>query len=270
MLGLGVMGGSLARALAALVDPPHVIGWSPSAAEREAAVRAGAVAEAPGAWQEAAADADLVVLAAPLRASSDLLAEVAAVTSDETTITDVASLKAPLARTAEEAGVSARWVGSHPMAGSERSGFEASRPDLYEGARVWTVASPEASTRVGRVHTLWTAVGGRPEAIGAEEHDRLMARASHLPQLASNALASVLAEVGVSPAQLGPGGRDATRLAGSDPGLWRDLFEHASPELAERLHALADAAERIAMLLERGDLEGLEELMRSTRAWRQS
>lgn len=270
MLGLGVMGGSLARALAALADPPHVTGWSPSAAERKAALEAGALAEAPSGWHEAAAGADLVVLAAPLRASCALLTEVAAVTSAETTLSDVASLKAPLARAAAEAGVSDRWVGSHPMAGSERSGFEASRGDLYQGARVWTVAAPGAAARSGRVHSLWRSVGARPEAIEAEAHDMLMARASHLPQLASNALAAVMANAGIVPEQLGPGGRDATRLAASGPGLWRDLFEHASPELAEGLHALAREAERIAALLEAGDLDGLEELMRSTRAWRQS
>ena len=270
MLGLGVMGGSLARALADLDDPPHVTGWSPSAAEREAALAAGAVADAPSGWHEAAAGADLVVLAAPLRASCALLVEVAAVTPAETTLSDVASLKVPLARAAAQAGVSDRWVGSHPMAGSERSGFEASRPDLYQGARVWTVAAPGAEERALRVHALWRTVGARPEATDAEAHDALMARASHLPQLASNALAAVMANAGIEPAQLGPGGRDATRLAASGPGLWRDLFEHASPELAEGLHALSRAAEHIAGLLEAGDLDGLEELMRSTRAWRQS
>jgi prephenate dehydrogenase len=270
VLGLGVMGGSLARALAALDDPPHVTGWSPRAAEREAALEAGAVAEAPSGWHEAAAEADLVVLAAPLRASCALLVDVAAVTSRETTLSDVASLKAPLVRAAAEAGVSDRWVGSHPMAGSERSGFEAARGDLYEGARVWTVAAPEADDRVGRVHALWRSVGAIPEAIDAEAHDTLMARASHLPQLASNALAAVLESAGIVPAQLGPGGRDATRLAASGPALWRDLFEHASPELAEGLHALARVAEHIAGLLEAGDLDGLEELMRATRAWRRS
>jgi prephenate dehydrogenase len=270
ILGLGVMGGSLARALAGLDDPPHVLGWSPNASERDAALEAGAVAEAPAGWHEAVAAAELVVLAAPLRACCDLLAGVAAVTPAVTTLSDVASLKAPLARAAAEAGVSDRWVGCHPMAGSERSGFEASRRDLYHGARVWTVASPAASSRADRVHALWRSVGARPEAIDAGAHDTLMARASHLPQLASNALASVLARAGVAPEQLGPGGRDATRLAGSDAGLWRDLFEHAAPELAHGLYALAGAAERIARLLDEGDLDGLEELMRSTRAWRQS
>jgi len=156
------------------------------------------------------------------------------------------------------------------MAGSERSGFAASRPDLYRSARVWTVASPSAATNVSRVHDLWRTVGARPAEIDAAQHDTLMARASHLPQLASNALAAVMAEAGVRPAELGPGGLDATRLAGSGPGLWRDLFEHASPELIQGLHQLADAAERIAGLLDRGDLEGLEELMRATQAWRAS
>jgi prephenate dehydrogenase len=270
ILGLGVMGGSLARALAELDVRPHVVGWSPSGAERVAAVEAGVVAEAPAEWHEAVEAVDLIVLAAPLRACCDLLVEVAAVTGADATLSDVASLKAPLARVAAEAGVTDRWVGCHPMAGSEQSGFEASRPDLFRGARVWTVASAGASRRAERVHALWRSVGARPEAIDAGVHDTLMARASHLPQLASNALASVLAEAGVALEHLGPGGRDATRLAGSDAGLWRDLFEHAAPELASGLHALAGAAERIARLLDEGDLDGLEELMRSTRAWRRS
>jgi prephenate dehydrogenase len=268
VLGLGVMGGSLARALSALGSRPRVTGWSPSEAERRAAVEAGVLAAAPRAWSDAVAEVDLVVLAAPLRACCDLVPQVAAAAPSTATRSDLASLKTPLARAAAEAGVADRWVGCHPMAGSEQSGFGASHQDLYAGARVWTVASAEASSRVRRVHALWQAVGARPQAIGAATHDSLMARASHLPQLASNALATVLAAAGLVPEDLGPGGRDATRLAASGPGLWRDLFEHASPELAQGLHALAAAAERIADLLDEGDLDALEELMRATRAWR--
>jgi prephenate dehydrogenase len=264
------MGGSLARALARLDDPPHVSGWSPSESERDAALAEGAVAEAPAGWTEPVSGADLVVLAAPLRACCDLLPVVAALAQPTATLTDVASLKAPLARAAEDAGLTARWVGSHPMAGSELSGFEASHADLYQDARVWTVSSPAAGARVQRLHGLWRAVGARPESIDAESHDALMARASHLPQLASNALASVLAGAGVTLEQLGPGGRDATRLAASGPALWRDLFEHASPELAQGLRSLADTAEAIARLIDEGDLDGLERLMRATRAWRGS
>jgi prephenate dehydrogenase len=187
VLGLGVMGGSLARALQELAGATDVVAWSPDPAERVDAVEAGAVDKAPGTWQEAVLGVDLVVLAAPLAACCDLLPAVAAATPEAVTLTDVASLKVPLERAAGAAGVTHRWVGCHPMAGSERSGFAASRAGLYRDARVWVAASPEAAGRVERVHDLWRAVGARPQEIDAERHDALMARASHLPQLASNA-----------------------------------------------------------------------------------
>jgi prephenate dehydrogenase len=267
VLGLGAMGGSLARALSALPEPPRVTGWSPQESERTAALEAGAVVAAPERWEDAVADAELVVLAAPLEASRRLVAELAGTTTAETTLSDVASLKAPLARAATDAGVEARWVGSHPMAGTAESGFQASRPGLYVGATVWTVAHPSAEERVPPLHTLWRALGARPAAIDAESHDRLMALASHLPQLVANALASVLDEHGVKPDRLGPGGRDMTRLAASGSELWRDILGHASAELTGGLRELAASVERIAGLLERGDLDEVERLMTATRGW---
>jgi len=268
ILGLGAMGGSLARALSFLESAPTVVGWSPLQEERAAAVDAGAVASAPPEWQDAVAGAELVVVAVPLKASCELVAGLAGATSPEVTLTDVASLKVPLARAVAEADAEDRWVGSHPMSGTEKSGFAASRGDLYQGARVWTVAHPAASPRVTGLHELWSSLGARPASIGAEEHDRLMAMASHLPQLVANALAGVLARHDVGPDGLGPGGADMTRLAASSPELWRDIFEHASPELAVGLRTLADTSRWIADLLEDGDLEGIERPMRDTREWR--
>lgn len=270
ILGLGVMGGSLARALMELADKPRVTGWSPNVEERKDALAAGAVDAAPEAWEEAVRDAELVVLAAPLGASCALLARVAEAAPAAGTLSDVASLKAPLARAAAAAGATARWVGCHPMAGSEASGFSASRPGLYREARVWMVAAEEARPRIARVRALWRSVGARPEEIDAEGHDRLMALASHLPQLASNALATVLAEADVRPDQLGPGGRDTTRLAGSSADLWKDLLGYASPDLARGLRDLAATADRMADLLDRRDIEAIAEIMRATRTWRES
>ena len=154
------------------------------------------------------------------------------------------------------------------MAGSEASGFAASTPELYRGARVWTVASPPAKERVARVHALWRSVGARPAEIDAEEHDRLMAVASHLPQLAANALAGVMMEAGIRPEQLGPGGLDATRLAASSPELWKDLLEHASPDLIRGLRGLSEAAYSLADMLEERNAEGVANMMRATREWR--
>jgi prephenate dehydrogenase len=269
ILGLGAMGGSLARALSGLEARPRIVGWSPVGAERDAAANTNAVDAAPSAWREAVAGADLVVVAAPLAASCELIEALAAVTPAETTLTDVASLKVPVARVAAEVGVQDRWVGAHPMTGSEGSGFAASRSDLYQGARVWTVAHASAKPRVERVSTFWRSVGARPTLIAAEDHDRLMALASHLPQLTSNALASVLSRFDVTPEELGPGGSDMTRLAGSNSAMWRDIFDHASPELLRGLDALAGATARIADLLRRGDLEAITRLMDRTREWSQ-
>jgi len=261
------MGGSLARALAELEARPSVVGWSPSAEERDAALKAGALQDAPSGWREAVTDAELVVLATPLRVSCQLIQELASVASSDATLSDVASLKGPVARAAAAAGVTDRWVGSHPMAGSEKSGFGASTAGLFRGARVWTVAEESAASRVSSVHAFWRSVGARPAEIGSDEHDRLIAMASHLPQLTANALARVLADADISVEQLGPGGRDMTRLAASSADMWRDLLEFSSPELVQGLRALAEASERIADLLERGGLETLEEIMRLTEAW---
>lgn len=270
ILGLGVMGGSLARALMEPADKPRVLGWAPTPEEREAALAACAVDVAPETWEEAVQEADLVVLAAPLAASCAMLPRVAAVAPAEATLSDVASLKAPLARAAAAAGATARWVGCHPMAGSEASGFAASRPGLYRDARVWTVAAASARPRLARVHALWQGLGARPAEIDADVHDRLMALASHLPQLASNALATVLRDAGVRTDQLGPGGRDTTRLAGSSEDLWRDLLGYSSPDLARGLRDLAAQADQMADLLDRRDIGAIADIMRSTRRWRES
>jgi prephenate dehydrogenase len=227
------------------------------------------VEAAPASRREAIAGAELLVLAAPLRASCELLEELAAEAPPAATLSDVASLKAPLVRVAAQAGAESRWVGCHPMAGSEASGFGASTASLYHGARVWTVASGAAKERVPRVHALWRSIGARPAEIDAEEHDRLMSVASHLPQLAANALATVMMDAGIRPDQLGPGGRDATRLAASSAELWKDLLEHASPDLVRGLRELSGVAVRIADMLDAGDVDGVADLMRSTKAWRQ-
>jgi len=114
---------------------------------------------------------------------------------------------------------------------------------------------------------LWEALEARPASIDAGDHDRLMAVASHLPQLVSNVLANVMAQRDVSPDQLGPGGTDMTRLSASGSEIWRDMLEHASPELTGGLRALADEARHVADLLEAGDLDSIEELMKRTKIW---
>ena len=155
------------------------------------------------------------------------------------------------------------------MAGSHESGFWASRADLFTGARVWIVGDEVADDlHVTRVSRLWTSLGATPTPIGAEEHDRLMARVSHVPQLVANALAAVLADAGISATELGPGARDMTRLASSSAEVWGDLLRHATPEVPETLRSVAETLERLAQLVEDHDAVALDRVMRETRSWR--
>lgn len=267
VLGLGLMGGSLARGVSSLELADRVTGWSPRSTERDAALTARAVTLAAADWREAVADADVVVLAIPLDPAVELLDALGEATPKRATLTDVVSLKAPLEAAARRAGLADRWVGCHPMTGGESSGFWASRADLYRGARVWTVPGGASAEHLRRVERLWRGLGAETDVIDADEHDRLMALASHLPQLVSNALAGVLGEKEIDVDELGPGGRDMTRLAASSPDVWLDLLARSSPELVDGLRAMGRELTRMADLVETLDLAALQALMRRTRIW---
>lgn len=267
VIGLGVMGGSLVRALARR-GGRELRGWSPSAREREAALAAGVVGSAPASWQEAVSGADIVVLAAPLEATCELMGEVGRVMPTDATVSDVAGLKGPVASAAIEAGLARRWVGAHPMAGSEASGFGASSQRLYRGARVWMADAGAEPERREAIERLWRAAGASPKRIEIGRHDRLMVTVSHLPQLASNALAATLEELGVGAEDLGTGGREMTRLAGSDPEMWSEILAHAPGDLPDSLRLLASTLERIADHAREGGMRELTKTMRKTRAWR--
>lgn len=268
ILGLGLMGGSMARAMSSLSLSGRITGWSPKSTERDAALTAGAVHFAAAAWQDAVADADVVVVAVPLNATCQLLSDLTDFMPADAVVTDVASLKRPVEEAARDAGLLHRWVGSHPMAGAESSGFWASRDALFEGATVWLTAEAADQTHVTSVRRLWGALGAETRDIGSVEHDRLMAWVSHLPQLTANLLADALDRGGIEEAQLGPGGKGMTRLAGSNPGMWRDLLEASGPELGPALRDLGRSAIRLAQELEEGDAETAARLMHRTRTWR--
>ena len=268
IIGLGVMGGSLARALRALPDPPHVTGFSPHHAERDLAVASGALDEAVERAELAAACADLVVYALPLAAILDLQARHQSVWRPGAVVSDLSSLKLPVAGQARALGFGARCVSAHPMVGGEGSGFGASRDGLFEGATVWLSTAGEIGLDTKtRVERFWSLLGARPTWVDAATHDAHMVRVSHLPQMLANALALHLESHGLTRSELGSGGRDMTRLAGSSPTMWRDLLEHSAPELANALREMGTHMDAIAALLDAHDLDGVVRLMRHTQSW---
>ena len=268
VVGLGLIGGSLVRALARLPVPPRVLGASPDAGDREGAERqAGVVAVADAA--EVVGEADVVVYATPMHVMLDLLPVHAGRFREDALVTDVAGLKRPVLDAARRAGLAGRFLGSHPMAGGAATGFDGGRPDLFRGAQVWLCADPPPDpSRSTRLEAFWRALGASPEWAEPDVHDRLMVRVSHLPQLVSNVLASALESAGVAPADLGPGGRDMTRLAASSPSAWADLIEHRAADAAKLLRELGVQVGELAARLEAGDVEAVSELMARTRAWR--
>ena len=263
----------MARGLSALRDVPggpgiRILGCSADPDHARAAVSAGVVDEAVTDEETLAGRADLLVYAVPLDVLVRLLPEHAHRWRPGAVVTDVASLKVPVARALRGVMGEERFVGSHPMAGSEQSGFRGARADLYRGARVWICPSEASHPRaVEEVAAVWAALGGVPMRTEAPDHDALMARASHLPQVVANALAALLAREGLVREDLGPGGRDMTRLAASSSEMWLPLLARSGPEVAELLRALAAGLEEVARSLEEGDLDAMEALMVATRGW---
>ena len=252
IVGLGLMGGSVARGLKEGPTPPRIHASSLERKDLDAALADGIVDRVFDEASGVVGGADVLVFATPLDATLTLLEALGDRIPSETVVTDVVSLKAPVARKAREVGLADRWVGGHPMAGSEQSGFGAARADLFRGAPVFLVRGEARHDAVEAVEALWVALGAEVRWMEPGEHDRLMIWASHLPQLVSNALASSLSRAGVTLDDLGPGGRDMTRLAASAPDLWKGLLEAGGERETEALSAVIEELEALADLRSAG------------------
>ena len=268
VVGLGLMGGSLARALKALPDPPRIVALERDPVQAALALDAGVVDRFEPEGAGLLGEADVVVYATPLTASLELLAEHHGHWDERALITDLVGLKVPLLHLAERKGFQDRYVGGHPLCGAEGSGFREAREGLFRDARVFLCGHPDVDeARRRRAEGFWRLVGGRPEWVDAEEHDRRMAWVSHLPQLVANALAGALDAAGWKARDLGPGGRDMTRLAGSSPQVWKELLATSAPQTGAGLTSVSRALNVLADLLARRDMDRIAEFMERTRAW---
>jgi len=266
VLGLGLIGGSLARDLALLGW--RVLGHDLDTDTVASALAEGVLAAALGPGLEGIEDAAVVVIAAPITAIPSILAAVVGRTGPDTLVTDVGSTKRTTLEAALAAGIGARFVGGHPLAGDHRAGWRASRSGLFEDARVFLCpCQGTAQPMIERADALWRSVGGVPRLLDGEAHDRLLAWVSHLPQATSSAMAVALGEAGIGPGELGPGGRDMLRLAGSGAELWTDIaldnaraLSAACAELEARLAALRKA-------LETEDRSSVSAFFHTARSW---
>lgn len=269
IVGLGLMGGSLARALRVEDPDVRILGVDPNSVTGTRALSEGTIDRFDPEGDTLVADADVVVYAAPLRATLAMMGEHASRIGSEALVTDLVSLKGPILNRARELGLGDRTVGAHPLCGSEASGFGASDPDLFRDARIYLCGDEGVpDDLVRRAVEFWRRSGGKTERIGADEHDRRMAWVSHLPQLVANALAGALHAAGYEPADLGPGARDMTRLAASSPAMWQDLLAVSAPVTGTGLTSVTRALNIVADLLARRDIDRIAEFMERTRDWR--
>jgi prephenate dehydrogenase len=237
VLGLGLIGGSLARDLheAGL----EVVGYDRNNEVLQAAQASGVLSDVLGANLEGLERMETVVLAVPVGVAPQLLENALPRLQDARLITDVGSTKAAICQRAQDLGLGSRFVGAHPFAGDHRSGWEASRSGLFRDARVFLCPLPDSTAdAVERARRLWQQIGAQTEVTTAEEHDTRLAWTSQLPQLASSALALALAAAAVPRAELGRGGLDATRLAGSSPDVWTDVVLENAEQAARAMVAL--------------------------------
>jgi prephenate dehydrogenase len=258
VLGVGLIGGSIGLAARRRLDA-EVVGYGRTPATLARAVEIGALDRAAASIAEACDGADLVFCAGPVAALPDQAGEALAACGPEAVVTDVGSTKGELVGALGDDG---RFIGGHPLAGAETAGVDNAREDLFEGAR-WYLTPTERSS--GLLYDLLqrtvAGLGARPQAIDPAAHDRLMATISHLPHVVANVLAAeAAAELTRDSERLpevGPSFRDTTRVAGSNPAIWADIFASNRDAVADSVEAVARRLGEAAELIRGGDKDAV-------------
>ncbi len=258
VLGVGLIGGSIGLAARERLQS-EVVGWGPNRATLDRAEALGAVDRSADSVAAACEGAEIVFCAAPVSALCDLAREALAASGPETVVTDAGSTKRGIVA---ELGGDKRFVGGHPLAGAETAGVANARADLFDGAR-WYLTPTEHTSDVlcDRLQEAIVRLGARPQTIDAEAHDRLMATVSHLPHVFADVLvgqaATELTRDSERMPDVGPSFRDATRVAGSNPAIWGDIFAANGEAVAAALDDAIVRLDEARALIRAGDAEAI-------------
>ncbi len=254
VLGVGLIGGSIGLAARERLGC-EVIGWGPNRPTLERAEALGAVDRSAPSVAEACAGAEIVFCAAPVSALPELARAALAASGPEAVVTDAGSTKQGIVA---ELGDDERFVGGHPLAGAETAGVQNARADLFEGAR-WYLTPTERSGEalLDRLRKAIAGLGARPQTIDPEAHDRLMATVSHLPHVFADVLAGLAAAELTRDSErlpeVGPSFRDATRVAGSNPAIWGDIFAANREAVAAAIDDAIVRLDEVRALIRAGD-----------------
>ncbi|HEX5609107.1 MAG TPA: prephenate dehydrogenase/arogenate dehydrogenase family protein [Solirubrobacterales bacterium] len=258
VLGVGLIGGSIGLAARRRLEA-EVVGHGRNPARIERAVELGALDRGAESVAEACEGAEIVFCCGPVAVLPEQAREALAACGPDAVVTDVGSTKGELV---EVLGGDKRFIGGHPLAGAETAGVDNAREDLFEGAR-WYLTPTERSDGLlyDRLQRTVADLGARPQAIDPATHDRLMAAVSHMPHVVADALvaeaATALGEDSERMPEVGPSFRDATRVAGSNPAIWADIFASNREAVADSVESVAQRLQDAAALIRTGEREAL-------------
>ncbi|HMM45407.1 MAG TPA: prephenate dehydrogenase/arogenate dehydrogenase family protein [Candidatus Macondimonas sp.] len=274
VIGVGLIGGSLALALRRAGYCGQIVGAGRNAAHLARAVELGVIDGYDLDLGQAVTGADMVVLAVPMGAMANVLATIGDHLAPEAVLTDVGSAKAAVIAAAHEAlGVlPPGFVPGHPIAGTEHSGVDAAFPELFQGRRVVLTPTPASSAQaVAAVRAMWETAGAAVEDMDAATHDRVLAATSHLPHVVAFALVHSLSRVDTETDILryaAGGFRDFTRIAGSDPVMWRDICLTNAPAILESLDRFRADLDELVRAIAAGDGPRIETVFREAKRTR--
>jgi len=266
ILGVGLIGASLAQACRQRKVTKKIIGFGRNAGNLKKAQEKNVIDSGSTDLKTAVAGSDLIVLCTPVGILAERVREMIPFLQNGCLITDAGSVKGPLV---EEIDAllpdSIDFVGAHPIAGGEQSGLEASSVDLLTGAKC--IITPTANTRTGalqRVTEFWTEVGMETLTMDAHEHDMVFGALSHLPHVVAYALMNTVANVKTASYRdilslSGGGLKDITRIASSDPVMWRDICLKNKLPIVKLINQFQNSLENIKTLIEQDQADALKE-----------
>jgi len=274
VFGVGLIGGSLSARLKNDRVVGRVIGVGRSMENLKKALQIGAIDQIESDPLKAAREADVIVLATPVNTISGLLAAIAPAINDDKVVTDVGSVKSGIVISARQTlGKDfPRFVPGHPIAGKEYSGIGAAVDDLFENHKV--ILTPTAETDGNACQTIrcmWEATGAAVTEIDVEDHDRVLSVTSHLPHILSFVMMDFLATSNDRERcyEMAAGGfYDFTRIASSDPEMWRDISLMNAPRLLADIEQYQQQLEGVAAMIQSGDAQGIENLFSAAKTAR--
>jgi prephenate dehydrogenase len=271
LVGVGLLGGSLGLAVKQRRLAARIEGYVRRTASIAECDKLAVVDHATRDLERAVAGADLIILCTPLSQMRELALKMLPALQPGAIVTDVGSVKGGVVDELEPlmTGAGAYFVGSHPMAGGEKTGVSAARADLFERAVCLVTPTPNSNKdAVGRVEEFWKALGGRVLKLAPALHDDLVSRASHLPHVVAAELANYILSPAHPPEQAtvcANGFRDTTRVASGSPEMWRDIAIANQKNLGRVLGVFIEDLQEFRLALENGDVKAVEEFFENAK-----